>query len=391
MLKYTYYTDPFLTEFQTEVEAVKSVAGQYHVVLKDTIFYPTGGGQPHDTGWIDGARVLDVFEEAGQAVHVVDRPLTQGPVELRLDWGRRFYYMQHHTGQHLLSAVFANTYGWETRGFHLGENYTTIDITAAEMDEDVLGAVEQKVNELIYEDLPVVIHLTSPEEAAKLPLRKAPTVSSDIRIVEIAGYDYSPCGGTHLRSTGQIGILKIMKAEKYKGMTRVYFLCGKRALSDYGEKHRLIVEVSALLSTAVPELAAKVKADLELRRDLEAQLAEVQSRLWQYQAKELTAAAQHRFIYHVLGGNSVEEAQALARHITAQGPYFAAIEAGSRLVIAQSLGEEPHCGKLIKEHALPLGGKGGGSAQLAQVFFHDSCNLGRFRQFLQEYSAQLTK
>ncbi|HHT74424.1 MAG TPA: hydrolase [Firmicutes bacterium] len=388
MLHHRYYTDPFLTQLSAEVVDARPMGDTYHVVLTDTIFYPTGGGQPHDTGWIDAANVLDVFEEGGQVIHVVDKPVPPGPVTLRLNWERRFYHMQHHTGQHLLSAVFANEYGWATAGFHLGENYTTIDITTPHAEEHVLAQVEQAVNGAIYKDLPIKVYTAEREEAAALPLRKMPTVDTGIRIVEILGYDYSPCGGTHLESTGQIGLLKIIKAEKYKGMTRVYFLCGERAFADYSLKHKLVQDLSNTFSTAVPELAAKVQGEVDLRRSLEAEVQNLQNRVFHYVAKELTAKARGKFIHHVLESDSVDEAQSLARHITAQGEYFAAIEAGSRVVLAHSLENELHVGKLIQEHARPLEGKGGGSPQMAQVFFNDLDNLRKFRLFLQDYGEQ---
>lgn len=389
-MRYRYYTDPFLAVLDAEVLAVKPAGDNYHVVLSDTIFYPTGGGQPHDTGWINDAEVQDVFAAEDSIIHVVDRPLPIGTARLRLNWERRFYHMQHHTGQHLLSAVFASAYGWATEGFHLGENYTTVDIAVPQISEEVIGEVEERANQLIYQDLPVKDYIVEPAQAAALPLRKAPSVESDIRIVEIAGFDYSPCGGTHLRSTGQIGLLKIIKTEKYKGMTRVYFLCGQRAFADYAAKHRLVQALSSSLSTAAADLESKVKAELELRRSLEEQVRELRDQLFAYQAKELTAVSSGRFIYHILEQGSAEDAQTLARHVIALGHYFVAVEAGSRVVLAQSLGTEPHCGKLVQTHAVPLGGKGGGSPQLAQVFFNDHDNLRKFRLFLQEYSQAIS-
>ncbi len=391
LLNRTYYTDPFCTELRTTVTEVWPSDGKYHVILDDTIFYPTGGGQPNDLGTIAGVSVLDVFEKDGQVVHVIDQPLTAELVELKLDWDRRFFHMQHHTGQHLLSAEFANTYGWETKGFHLGENYTTIDITTPELNADTIRQVEEAVNQLIYQDLEIKDYLVTSEEAARLPVRKAPTVDENIRIVEIDGFDYSPCGGTHLKTTGQIGVLKIIKAEKYKGMTRVYFLCGLKALADYQEKHNIVQELGSELSVTAAEIVERVRNESAARRELEDQLKEIQSKLWEYQAEELTAEAKGAVVFHTIDGDSMEEAQAMARFITSKGSFFAVIQAGNRLVLAHSLGSELHCGNLVKEHAVPLGGRGGGSAKQAQVFFQDSSNLQQFCKFLQDMAQELTK
>ena len=266
-----------------------------------------------------------------------------------------------------------------------------MDITTPELNADTIRQVEEAVNQLIYQDLEIKDYLVTSEEAARLPVRKAPTVDENIRIVEIDGFDYSPCGGTHLKTTGQIGVLKIIKAEKYKGMTRVYFLCGLKALADYQEKHNIVQELGSELSVTAAEIVERVRNESAARRELEDQLKEIQSKLWEYQAEELTAEAKGAVVFHTIDGDSMEEAQAMARFITSKGSFFAVIQAGNRLVLAHSLGSELHCGNLVKEHAVPLGGRGGGSAKQAQVFFQDSSNLQQFCKFLQDMAQELTK
>jgi len=221
-----YYSQPWLRELDTRITSQREVEGKYLVVLAETIFYPTGGGQPHDLGTINGIPILDVFEEDGTVFHVLPVPLEGSSAHGVLDWPRRLDHMQQHSGQHLLSAIFQDEYGYRTESFHLGAEYCSIDITTPDLTRQEQLAAEARANELILEDLPVFTYTLQPEEFGQVPLRKIPDLPGPLRIVEIQGFDYSPCSGTHVGKTGQIGLLKILKAERYKGMTRVYFLCG---------------------------------------------------------------------------------------------------------------------------------------------------------------------
>ena len=190
--------------------------------MEETLFYPTGGGQPHDLGTINGVPVIDVFEEDGKVVHVLPQPLQGDRAFCVLDWERRLDHMQQHSGQHLLSAVFEDKYGFRTESFHLGEEYCTIDISAPALSVREQNAVEERANQVIFANLPLLTYTIRPEEKVPFPSAKFRT-SKDLRIVEIKGFDYSPCSGTHVSSTGQIGLLKVIKWEKYKGMTTCTF------------------------------------------------------------------------------------------------------------------------------------------------------------------------
>lgn len=383
LLHRKYYENSFQKTLQTTIVSKEKVNGQYHLVLADTIFYPTGGGQPHDTGWIHEIPVVDVYEEGGTIYHVVEKDIVENQVLCTINWDRRLYHMEHHTGQHVLSAVFLDQYGCSTEGFHLGKDYCTIDITTSHLSERQQTVVEDKVNALIKETLPVKTYLVTPEELGKLPICKAPTVSDDIRIVEISGFDYSPCCGTHLTNTGQIGLLKILKTEKYKGMTRVYFVCGTKALSDYVDKHSIITDLCALFSVPEGELPPRAAAEMETKRELEKELKELQGKILKYKAKEIAAQSSSSFIKLHLAQGSLEDAQYLAHHIMNLGSYTVLITVGERLVLAHNGTENFHCGNFVKTHALPLGGRGGGSAQSAQVFFSDAAAKDTFTSYVE--------
>ena len=373
-----YYSQPWLRELDTRITSQREVEGKYLVVLAETIFYPTGGGQPHDLGTINGIPILDVFEEDGTVFHVLPEPLEGSSAHGVLDWPRRLDHMQQHSGQHLLSAIFQDEYGYRTESFHLGAEYCSIDITTPDLTRQEQLAAEARANELILEDLPVFTYTLQPEEFGQVPLRKLPDLPGPLRIVEIQGFDYSPCSGTHVGKTGQIGLLKILKAERYKGMTRVYFLCGGRALEDYRRKHEICSELVALLAVPEGEVVERVSADLERRKELEKLVEELQGELLELRARELVSRSEGPFFLE-LPEASIPEAQRLARAVLNLTQALVVINLGERLVLAHNLPAGPNLGQLIKDQAQPLGGRGGGSPTAAQVYFPDP---GRLQEFL---------
>lgn len=373
-----YYSQPWLRELDTRITSQREVEGKYLVVLAETIFYPTGGGQPHDLGTINGIPILDVFEEDGTVFHVLPEPLEGSSAHGVLDWPRRLDHMQQHSGQHLLSAIFQDEYGYRTESFHLGAEYCSIDITTPDLTRQEQLAAEARANELILEDLPVFTYTLQPEEFGQVPLRKIPDLPGPLRIVEIQGFDYSPCSGTHVGKTGQIGLLKILKAERYKGMTRVYFLCGGRALEDYRRKHEICSELVALLAVPEGEVVERVSADLERRKELEKLVEELQEELLELRARELVSRSEGPFFLE-LPEASIPEAQRLARAVLNLTQALVVINLGERLVLAHNLPAGPNLGQLIKDQAQPLGGRGGGSPTAAQVYFPDP---GRLQEFL---------
>jgi len=373
-----YYSQPWLRELDTRITSQREVEGKYLVVLAETIFYPTGGGQPHDLGTINGIPILDVFEEDGTVFHVLPEPLEGSSAHGVLDWPRRLDHMQQHSGQHLLSAIFQDEYGYRTESFHLGAEYCSIDITTPDLTRKEQLAAEARANELILEDLPVFTYTLQPEEFGQVPLRKIPDLPGPLRIVEIQGFDYSPCSGTHVGKTGQIGLLKILKAERYKGMTRVYFLCGGRALEDYRRKHEICSELVALLAVPEGEVVERVSADLERRKELEKLVEELRGELLELRARELVSRSEGPFFLE-LPEASIPEAQRLARAVLNLTQALVVINLGERLVLAHNLPAGPNLGQLIKDQAQPLGGRGGGSPTGAQVYFPDP---GRLQEFL---------
>ena len=270
-----YYADPYQREFSARVIARRELEGQPAVALDRTAFYPTGGGQPHDTGRLlpsgnaiaaarpgedAGVGVLNVVAEDGLVWHILSAPLAADAdaVTGALNWGRRLDHMQQHTGQHILSQAFIRACDAETVAFHLGAASSSIDLNRTDLSAEAVARAEAAANEIVDAALDVSPTFVAPEELSALPLRKPPKVTEDIRIVQVAGFDWSACGGTHVANTAQVGLIKLVATERRGSELRVTFLCGGRARADYARLHTLAQGLVARFSTAQDDLIEAV-------------------------------------------------------------------------------------------------------------------------------------
>lgn len=254
-----YEQDPYLAQFSAVVESCVQGKKGWDVVLNQTAFYPEGGGQPYDTGTLDGVRVLEVHEREGRVVHTCGAPLDAGAsVEGQIDWDRRFDLMQHHSGEHIVSGLAHRLWGCDNVGFHMGSDVVTIDLSA-ELDIDDLSRLEAASNRYIWEDRPVVIAYPTPEELERLDYRSKKALTGKVRIVSFPGADTCACCGTHVSSSGQVGLVKLLSVQKFREGVRIELVCGGRAvryLTDILEQNR---QVSNLLSAKATGTAAAVK------------------------------------------------------------------------------------------------------------------------------------
>jgi len=382
-----YFTDSDLLEFPATVIAVQAAEQADHVILDRTAFYPTGGGQPNDTGRLDEARVVDVFEDDAGMIHHLIEPqgiwLPGQTVQGRIDRARRLDHLQQHSGQHILSQAFVQACGAETRSFHLGARASTIDIELASPTDDQMRAAEEVANAVIFEDRAMRVHLVSEAEAQQLPLRKEAAVEGTIRVIEITDFDWSPCGGTHAKRTGQIGLIAIKGYERAKKMTRVEFVCGHRALDEYRAVSKTALAVAQLFSAerdTTPELVSRA---LQETRSLKKRLRELLEITAGVEATELLAAATEvgnfKLVRAVFDGRDLEEVRLLAAKITQSAPAVALLgtrEAGAaRLVFARSASLDQNMGQLLAEACQLLGGRGGGRPELAQGGGPNAANL----------------
>jgi alanyl-tRNA synthetase len=271
------YTGPGI--FRAQIREVRApVEGERALILDTTIFYPEGGGQSADRGTINGIPLTDVREKDGEILHLVaegGERLVPGPAELVLDARRRRDFTVQHTAQHLLSGTILRMTGKPTVSMRLGEEFNTIDVDTPDLAAETLAVIEEAVMDAIEEDAPVIIHRCPPEDVTAFPLRKVPPQGEAvIRVVEIRGHDFSPCCGTHCVSSGQIGMLRILGAEKYKGMTRISFIAGRRCFRDSRLLWRNGETISRALKVPVGDTGKAVLALLEktgrLERDLKA-------------------------------------------------------------------------------------------------------------------------
>ena len=368
MTERLYYDDCYLSRFDARVTSASE--GGLRVYLDRTAFYPASGGQPNDRGTLNGASVLDVIDEGDAIAHVVSKPLSEGEVHGSIDWRRRFDFMQQHTGQHLLSAVFEAEFGFRTVSVHFGEEISTLDLEAGAVSAEHLGRAEQRANELTAANHSVRIGYE--EASAAGGLRKPSERAGDLRIVTIEGLDRSACGGTHVRTTGEIGLILLRKSEKIRGNTRVEFLCGLRAASRASADFDVLSGVARLFSASLEDTPALVEALNEQVRELEKARRKLASELAGYRGRELYGScvpgAGGRRVHIAPTGALDDENRALAQSFTAQPAaiFLASADKPPAVLLAASEDTGLHAGNTLKELLALHGGRGGGNARIAQ-------------------------
>ncbi|MBY0165476.1 DHHA1 domain-containing protein [Paenibacillus lautus] len=383
MTKKLYYESAYTREWETRITLKLEREDGAYLVLEETAFYPHGGGQPCDLGWIDKIPVLDVVQEDGEILHKIERLPEREEVTCRLDWDRRFDHMQHHSGQHLLSAMCLQVCEAETLSFHLGQDYATIDIARSDLPQHQLMMLELEVNDQIYLNRQVTNYVVSREQAAALPLVKQPKVTDDIRIVEIEGIEYNACGGTHVSATGEIGMIKLLRAEKQKGHMRLYFKCGYRALKEFNAGMEILGSLSARFNTAKEEILDRIAKWDQEQKQLQAELNAVKAENDAYLAGKLLAEHQGRLVKHVFADKPMKDMQSLAAKLTEQADVIVLFASNSdyKVILAQGGESGPACGAFFKQHLADYRGKGGGSDKIAQAGFNTVEDAMAFYQF----------
>ncbi len=366
-----YYSDSYRTEFSSAV-AERANDGT-RVYLEETAFYPTSGGQPHDLGTLGGSRVIDVVDEGERIAHVLEAPLRVNDdmrIPGRIDWTRRFDHMQQHTGQHLLSAVFEDLFAAKTVSVHFGPDYSTLDLDAEMITRSQMVAAEARANEIVAEARPVTVSFEDAESA--IGLRKASDRSGQLRIVSIAELDRSACGGTHVRSTAEIGAILLRSVERVRKTSRVEFVCGQRAVRRARRDFESLTQIAAALSSAVDDVASLVSTQSErlkdaeaVRKKLEKEVAGSRARA-RYDATTPNAAGVRVIV--VRDASSIDELRTFAQAALSlpKTAVVGAVTSPPSLFVAASEDSGLDAGKLIKERLTAVGGRGGGSPRIAQ-------------------------
>jgi alanyl-tRNA synthetase len=374
-----YYTDAYAAEFSATVIFIDGD----RVVLDRTAFYPTSGGQPFDIGRIGGTEVTDVVDDDERIVHLVRdaSALRVGAtVEGRVDWTRRFDHMQQHTGQHLLSAVFEELFGHKTVSVHFGDDGATLDLDTEMLSAQRVLRAEERANAIVFENR--VVGVSFEDAATAAGLRKASDRSGEVRIVTIEGLDRSACGGTHVRSTGEIGPVIIRRVEKTKRQVRVEFLCGFRALRRARADFEVLSELSATMTTAIDELPALVAAQSETLRAAESDRRKLGDELARVQFRALYDSAvpdADGFRRIRKESADIDEARALGQAAGAFSKLLFVATAASPPAIIAAASEDSglNIGAILKAALIANGGRGGGSPRLAQGTVADSVMLAR--------------
>jgi len=380
--KRLYYEDVSRVEFDAEVAERFDFEGAPAVVLDQTCFYPTSGGQPHDTGTLNDARVVNVVAERGRVIHVLEKAVSGPEVHGKIDWARRFDHMQQHTGQHMLSQGFYRKIGAKTVGFHLGEEISTIDLNVASLSPEVADWVEEECNRVVFEDRRISTRTVGRAELREYDLRKEPAVEDNIRLVMIEGFDTVACGGTHCPTTGQVGLIKIRRWEKVRLGTRVEFFCGGRALADYRWKNRMMLEVASSLTIKDRELKRAVQRLVGENHDLRLQVNKLKKEAIAARARKLVEGASRVgsavLISEEPGDLDADECRLLARAITANPGVIAVLstEYPRPTIIA---GRSEDLGLSLRDVFLNVqervGGKGGGKDQFVTMTFDSVAGL----------------
>jgi alanyl-tRNA synthetase len=369
MTQRLYYTDAYLTTFPADV--LDRAEDGTVVYLDRTAFYPTSGGQPHDTGRLGSSRVVDVVDEGDRIAHRVDAPVSAGPLEGVIDWTRRFDHMQQHTGQHLLSAVLADLTGHATVSVHFGRDLSTLDLDTPELPKAQVVEAELRANRIVTENRPVEVSF---EEAASAEgLRKAPDREGTLRIVTIRDLDRSACGGTHVRATGEIGPILIRRLERVRKTVRLEFLCGERAVRRARADAELLADLAVTQSAAPEELPAlfaaqrqELSAAAAARRDLETALAGYRARELYQTSAQGAGSARVVMVEEEVG--PPDRLRALAQAVAGlpQGVFLGATRTPAGVIVASAEDSGVDVGRLVKEVLGRVGGRGGGNARLAQ-------------------------
>ena len=378
MTERLYYTDSYLREFQARV--VERSADGRTVYLDRTLFYPASGGQPFDVGTIAGVAVVEVVDEEERVAHRLAAPLAAGEVAGEIDWTRRFDHMQQHSGQHLLSAVFEELFGLHTVSFHLGAESATIDLEGGPVEARTVMEAERRANQAVSENRAIDVRFE--DASAAQGLRKASQREGALRIVSIDGLDRSACGGTHVRTTGEIGPILLRKTEKIRQSVRVEFVCGGRAVRRARADFEALSRIAQLFSAPLDEVAAMVAAQLEAAKAGERARRKLELELAAYRGKELYGTTEpgadgmRRAVERLDSGN-LEDLRAVAQNFTAQtkSVYVATLKDPPSVLLAASADSGVDAGKLLKAALAEAGGRGGGNARIAQGSVPDAALL----------------
>lgn len=376
-----FYEENDLTEYEAKIIEIIAEKDHFRIITDATIFYPEGGGQPSDHGTINGIEVFDVQEKDGVIYHYMKEKPTGEAACMKIDWERRYDFMQQHTGEHVLSGMIHSEYGGNNRGFHLGAQLTTIDIDIPQMSRELLREIEQKVNRKISEDIAVRADITDRERLSEHTIRKEVSAKGDIRVITIDGADCCACCGIHVKSLAEVKFLKIIKTEQYKGMTRIGFVCGDRAVADYNRRFEITEKLRRELNADDEHITERVIRMKEESEEMKHALYGQKLLFAKYLAKDLMRE-QNKNIFKIFDDVDFDTLLHIGEQIEKQCDCSVLASALDGRLIATATTTD--LGILFREELRRFGGKGGGKGKKAQAMFDDRENQYRFVEFLKQ-------
>ena len=380
-----FYIDSYIKNFTAEIEEVKEVDDKFHVLLNKTAFFPGGGGQYCDLGIIDNINVLDVYEENDKIYHVLEKkPNRIHKVKCEIDWDRREYGMQHHFGQHIISACFNNEYKAKTVGFHLGKDFSTVDIEGFFKEEDILK-IEKMCNEIIRENITVEFLNITKKEAKKLKIKEdLSKLGDNIRVVKIDDIDVNLCCGVHMKNTLDLRVIKIKKFEKYKKATRIEFLCGTKAIEEMLKRENYLNKICKLLSSNEEDAYKSIENLNNKLNEVNKENRRLEEIISNYEVKEMIESAEKinnmNVIVKVYENKTMNYMNKIANKIIEKenniGLFALKNDDRLNLLFACSKNlEKMDMNILLKDSIKLIDGKGGGSKVLAQGGGKNNSNL----------------
>ena len=373
-----YYNDSHLIEFDARVvDVTERVSGWTAIALDRTAFYPTGGGQPSDTGTLSGSRVVECIDGGETVLHVVQglTPAIGSEVKGRIDWSRRLDHIQQHTGQHILSQAFVSLFKAPTKSFRVLEDACEIDVDLRNPSNEVIERAAELANNVIWEDRQITIQNVTSEAAMSLPLRKDPARQGELRLIEIEGFDLTPCGGTHAYRTGEVGMIAVRSWERAKGLTRIEFVAGTRALADYRRANKTARDTAALFSAGRDDATALAAHMLEENKELSRRVRLLEEVAAGVEAERFVneqepKADGNRVITKVFDGRDSDSLKKLAHALVAFPNVIALLfstdKDTTRMVFARSIDAAGDMNQLMKKACEMLDGRGGGRPDMAQ-------------------------
>lgn len=377
--KRLYLESPYKVEFEAQVVEKMIWEQKPALILDQTCFYPESGGQPCDKGMINEVEVLKVLEDEARIIHLLAEDISSDKVTGKIEWQTRFDHMQQHSGQHILSQSFHEFLGAETLSFHLGEAISSVEMDLRKILEEEVENVERRANEIVFQDREIKCYFIPEEKIESVPLRRPPKKKGLIRVVEVSDFDFSACGGTHVRRAGEIGLIKILKLERIRNNIRFEFICGKRTLEDYLWKNRILRELSTRFTVNEGEILSSVE---KLSSDLKSQKRKgkkMQEKIAQYEAQEIIQETKERIIKELFVDKTPEEVRFLALNIIRKGDFVVLFglkgEERGHLILACSENINIDMREIVPLVSPLIKGKGGGRPSLVEIAGEEIVNL----------------